>query len=290
MRSDQVTGLSPLGVLFEASNGADLPLPVALEDAYGRLAFNVTGDRPHVVANFVETLDGVVSLGVPGKAGGGPISGSNRHDRFVMGLLRSVADAVVVGVGTLRSVPDHIWTPEFIFPDLADEYAQLRSQLGKPPHPLNAIVTGSGDLDPDFAILKQTDVPVHVLTTAQGAATMGPRLQHVGRSIVAKANTIPAKDILRALQQMGMARLVLLETGPQLTSVFLAERALDELFLTLAPQVAGRDDSSKRPGLASGHLFAPDDPRWAKLVSMRRGDNHLFLRYSFTHERDSQGG
>jgi riboflavin biosynthesis pyrimidine reductase len=167
---------------------------------------------------------------------------------------------------------------------LAGEYAQLRSRLGKPPHPLNVIVTGSGDLDPDFAILKQREVPVQVLTTARGAAKMGPRLQHVGRSIVAEADTIPAKEILRALQQMGMSRLVLLETGPQLTSVFLAERALDELFLTVAPQVAGRDDSSKRPGLASGHRFAPDDPRWAELVSVRRGDNHLFLRYSLKYD------
>jgi len=287
MRSDQVTGLSPLEVLFEASPGTEAPLPSALASAYGRLVFTFTDDQPHVVANFVETLDGVVSLGIRGKAGGGPISGSNQHDRLVMGLLRSVADAVVVGAGTLRSVPNHIWTPEYIFPDLAGEYAQLRSQLGKPPHPLNVIVTGSGDLDPDFAILKQREVPVHVLTTEQGAAKMGPRLQHVGRSVVAETGTIPAKDILRALQQMGMVRLVLLETGPQLTSVFLAERALDELFLTVAPQVAGRDDSSKRPGLASGHRFAPDDPRWAKLVSVRRGDNHLFLRYSLRYGHDA---
>src|SRR5438445_974100 len=158
MRPDQVTRLSPLEVLFEASPGTEVPLSSALARAYGRLAVAFTGGRPHVVANFVETLDGVVSLSIPGKAGGGPISGSNRHDRFVMGLLRSVADAVVVGAGTLRSVPNHIWSPEYSFPDLAGEYAQLRSQLGKPAHPLNVIVTGSGELDPDSAILQQREV------------------------------------------------------------------------------------------------------------------------------------
>src|ERR1700680_3828637 len=135
-------------MLFEASPGADVALSPALARAYGRLAVALTDDRPHVMANFVETLDGVVSLGIPGKAGGGPISGSNRYDRLVLGLLRSVADAIVVRAGTLRSVPNHIWTPEYIFPDLGGAYAELRSQLRKPPHPLNVIVTGSGDLDP----------------------------------------------------------------------------------------------------------------------------------------------
>ena len=51
--------------------------------------------RPHVIGNFVTSLDGVVSLGIPGKAGGGEISGFNPHDRMVMGLLRAAADAVV---------------------------------------------------------------------------------------------------------------------------------------------------------------------------------------------------
>ena len=63
---------------------------------------------------------------------------------------------------------------------------------------------------------------------------------------------------------------------------FLAERVLDELFLTLAPQIAGRDGSVERPGLVSGKSFAPDDPRWGTLVSVRRGGSHLFLRYSFS--------
>jgi riboflavin biosynthesis pyrimidine reductase len=238
----------------------------------------------------VETLDGVVSLGIPGKAGGGPISGSHPYDRLVMGLLRSVADAVVVGAGTLRSVPHHIWTAEYVFPSLADEYAQLRSQLGKPTHPLNVIVSASGDLNGDFAVLEQTHVPVHILTTKKGATKMGPSVRHVDRTILTDGHTIPAVDIVRALTIIGVGGLVLLETGPQLTGLFLAEGAMNELFLTLAPQVAGRDAESNRPGLVSDRLFAPDNSRWAELVSVRRGDNHLFLRYSFDYSPDSEGG
>ena len=62
---------------------------------------------------------------------------------------------------------------------------------------------------------------------------------------------------------------------------FFAERCLDELFLTLAPQVAGRDSSSERPGLVAGKRFAPEHPVWGTLVGVKRGESHLFLRYAF---------
>jgi riboflavin biosynthesis pyrimidine reductase len=62
---------------------------------------------------------------------------------------------------------------------------------------------------------------------------------------------------------------------------FFAERCLDELFLTFAPQIAGRDDSAVRPGLVAGKSFAPEQPLWGTLASVKRGGSHLFLRYTF---------
>ena len=62
---------------------------------------------------------------------------------------------------------------------------------------------------------------------------------------------------------------------------FFAEGLLDELFLTLAPQVAGRDDSSERPGFVDGKHFAPEHPVWGTLIDLRRSKSHLFLRYAF---------
>jgi hypothetical protein len=63
-------------------------------------------------------------------------------------------------------------------------------------------------------------------------------------------------------------------------SASIAERCLHELFLTLAPQIAGRDNTSERPGIVKGQLFAPLDPRWSRLVSVKRAESHLFLRYA----------
>src|ERR1051326_3331512 len=87
-------------------------LTAALRERYGSdLRIPLREDRPTVIANFVSTLDGVVSFQTPDAMGGGEISGFFEPDRFVMGLLRTLADAVLVGAGTLRAAPKHRWIP-----------------------------------------------------------------------------------------------------------------------------------------------------------------------------------
>ena len=97
MLSGTMTALAPLESLYEGTpeRGVNLPLPSELRTLYGRLQFPLHPERPYLIGNFVTTLDGVVSLNVPGQAGGGEISGFNPHDQMVMGLLRAVADAVI---------------------------------------------------------------------------------------------------------------------------------------------------------------------------------------------------
>ena len=100
--------LTPLATLYDVALGDELPFPIDLAALYGPLRLPRPKARPYVVGNFVTTLDGVVSLNTPGRAGGGEISGFNQHDHMVMGMLRAVADAVIVGVGTLRASPHHL--------------------------------------------------------------------------------------------------------------------------------------------------------------------------------------
>jgi riboflavin biosynthesis pyrimidine reductase len=92
---------------------------------------------------------------------------------------------------------------------------------------------------------------------------------------------LPARAIVKALHRTQPCRLILVEGGPHLMSDFFAAHCLDELFLTLAPQVAGRDGRIERPGLVAGHRFAPDHPIWGNLIDVRRGASHLFLHYAF---------
>ena len=156
--------LVPLESLWEVTNdpGVEVPLPAELRRLYGPLRFSPRQNRPHVIGNFVSTLDGVVSLNVPGQSGGGPISGEFQQDRMVMGLLRAVADAVVVGAGTFRAVRNHVWTPDYVWPELADVYTALRAELGKVGPPLNVIVTASGRIDFSRRVFHSGEVPVQI--------------------------------------------------------------------------------------------------------------------------------
>jgi riboflavin biosynthesis pyrimidine reductase len=249
---------------------------------YGPLRLLRAPLRPYVFGNFATTLDGVVSLQVPGRSGGGEITGFDLHDRLLMGILRAAADAVIVGAGTLRAVPRHIWTAQHIYPPRAAEYAELRRQLRKAKFPLNVIVTSEGRLDLHLPLFSANEVPVLIVTTSRGARRLSKAPVPPGVHVAAasRAGPLTATAILAAVEAHGPQNHILVEGGPHLIGDFFAERRLDELFLTVAPQIAGRDDSSVRPGLVAGRAFAPDHPLWVSLVGVRRGRGHLFLRFA----------
>ena len=280
--------LAPLESLLDTCRGDDLPLPPSLATLYGPLRFPAHKGRQHVIGNFVATLDGVASLSAPGLAGGGSVGGSNPHDRMIMGLLRSVADAVIVGAGTLRSVPNHLWTAEHIYPALSDSYRRLRSAMGKSDTPLNVVVTGRGGIDPALPVFRSGAVKALVVTTPEGA----DRIRKLGLSpaVVIRevkcAGAIGARAILSAIgRRIPTGGILLVEGGPLLMGDFLAGECLDELFLTIAPQVAGRDGSVERPGFVAGKRFAPERPLWGTLSGVKRAGSHLFLRYAFPRHR-----
>ena len=99
--------MEPIRTLFatQPTGPSGTALPEGLRARYdGNLSFPpASEERPYCITNFVSTLDGVVSFNLPGQSEGAQISNSNEEDRFIMGLLRASADAVVVGSGTLQA-------------------------------------------------------------------------------------------------------------------------------------------------------------------------------------------
>jgi riboflavin biosynthesis pyrimidine reductase len=240
--------------------------------------------RPQVLSNFVTTLDGIVSLHARGHDGGADISGFSSQDHMVMGLLRAVADAVIVGSGALDADRKHVWTAGAIFPALANDYGRLSAAIGKSGSPLNVVVSGSGRIDLRLPVFASGRVRALVVTTAAGARRLSrqrvPDSVEI-RAIRRGAGDIPASAILEEVGRVSSGNLFLIEGGPRLLGYFYAERLLDEQFLTLAPQIAGRGACDERPSLVMGKTFAPRDARWGTLIDVRRGNDHLFLRYSF---------
>ncbi len=259
-------------------------MPPALAERFpGDLAVGLVPERPTVIANFVSSVDGVVALG-PSEpaAGGGEISGFSESDRFMMALLRGIADVVIVGAGTVRVGSRHEWTPRRVQPALAEAFAAWREELGLSAQPTTIVVTASGNLDPAHPGLSASDVPVIVATTPAGAARLNSRPLPANMKVeaISCGDRVPAGAILELAQRTG-ARLALCEGGPHLFGELLAARLVDELFLTLAPQVIGRDANLHRLALVEGTSFGEGRGRWSKLTAVRRAGDDLFLRYRF---------
>ena len=275
---------APLRTLVDAGAGPALPLPPKLSRLYGTFRLPIPRSGFHVFSNFVSTLDGVVSLQVKGHSGGGDISGFSTQDRMVMGLLRAAADAVVVGSGTLAADPQHVWTPAAICPELADEYRRLEGAMAKLHPALNVIVSGAGTVDLRLPVFASGKVPALVITTAHGAKQLLKRKVPDSVRIHAirrRAGEIPAADVLQEVGRAISGKRVLVEGGPRLLAKFYKERLVDEQFLSLAPQLSGREIGDARMGLVMGKTFAPRDPLWGRLTDVRLGRRLLFLRYSF---------
>jgi len=267
---------------------AQTALPEGLRDLYGGdLHFPASpAERPYVIGNFVCTLDGVVSFKVKGRSGGKAISGSDSADRFIMGLLRASVDAVMVGARTVHDVsPEGLWIPEYTYPDARDLYTDYRlNVLHKPKYPLIVVVTGSGRLELSRAVFRTPEVRTVVITTPSGrdilAQAGASRLGSVAiYALDALGDGIDPLTMIQFLRSQFGVQILLHEGGPTLFGQFLAAEAVDELFLTLSPQIAGRAPSTNRPGIVQGVEFVPNSAPWYQLLSLRQRADHLYLRY-----------
>jgi riboflavin biosynthesis pyrimidine reductase len=266
-------------------------LPPELREMYdGDLRFSASSaGRPYVIANFVSTLDGVVSYAIKGKSSGSAISDSNPADRFIMGLLRASADAVMVGAGTLQDAgANSLWTPEYVYPDAKRLYAEYRTnELHKPEYPLLVVVSGSGKLELERAVFRTPAMRTVVITTAAGRDELTRRGAAALNSVDVRAlnlnnGSIDPLAILELLQAQFGVKTLLHEGGPTLFGKFLAAEAVDELFMTLSPQIAGRKGDSTRPAIVQGVEFLPDSAPRFQMLSTKANAAFLYLRYGRT--------
>jgi riboflavin biosynthesis pyrimidine reductase len=267
---DAVRGGPALDVLFERPGLPRFELPAPLVAHYGGpLGF----DRPRVLANFVATVDGVVALPVR-RESGEIISGGSEADRFVMGLLRACADAVMIGAGTFRKASGHLWHPGAIYPAGAALFAETRTRLGLRVRPTLVLVTGSGLVDTTQPALGDAII----VTTPVGEAALRSHVPATARIVVVDSPRVRLTEAMARLQGEGL-RVVLTEGGPTLFAELVAEKLVDELFLTSSPALFGRFGDDRRKSLADG-LDLGGVP--LELWSARRDGSHLFLRYAMS--------
>jgi len=236
------------------------PAPVEADEQFRglRLGELAPAERPYVVANMVSTADGRATLA--GRSG--PIG--NEADRRIFHLLRTQADAVLVGSGTLR----------------AERYGRLvrdpdlrarREQEGLASDPLGVTVTRSGRVPFDIPLFQDPDSAV-VLFAAEGLE-FPPTAARVQVTALPEQR-MTMSEALRRLRQDHDVRSVLCEGGPTVLAALLAEDCLDELFLCLAPKLAGGGSE-----LATVEGTGLTEPLELDLRWLLEADRHLFPRY-----------
>jgi riboflavin biosynthesis pyrimidine reductase len=286
--------------LYERTHSPADTLPPELAAAYdGGLVVpdGQVGARPYVLVNFIETLDGVISYTQPGEPYQGTVGGKSDTDHMVMGILRARADAVIFGSGSLREDKGHVHTPAFISPPHAEAYAAMRVALGKgEAQPLSVVMSASGQIDLDERTFHAPGLQVIVVTTSVGEARLRDETLPAGVEVRVVAATADGAaestvDVLAMLQLLADdygVRVALNEGGPLVLASFLAVGAVDELFLTLAPQVAGRAVERPRRSLVESVAFSPADAPTAHLLSIKQAGDHLFLRYAIKSSDEAQ--
>jgi len=253
---------------------------------YGKLGFPAAAaGRPWIYANFVQTLDGIVSM-LGDEAGGADIAGLP-EDRWLMDLLRAHADAVMLGMGTLRE-EQRMRRPRTrgpVFRIVDAGLQQLRAHLHRG-RERNVLVTARADFQmSDYAVFDGEHVDVTVLTTREGAERLeAQRSSHAWVDILgvdaAATGGVDLRQAMAALKQRYGINYLLCEGGPTLYSGMITAELIDEKFLTVSPVEVGRlSAQGPRPTVLPEVGFSKKDAvRWSWLSCRKVGD-HQFHRF-----------
>jgi riboflavin biosynthesis pyrimidine reductase len=220
-------------------------------------------ERPYVLLNMASTADGRAS--VDGRAG--PIG--DRADSALLHGLRTVVGGLLVGAQTVR----------------AEHYARVlrgeEDREARRTHGLSGelptfIVSRSMNLTPrEVPLLAEPQQPVTIITPTSEEIPPCPADPGYLR-----CDRSGALDLSLALRRIGSehgVRTLLCEGGPHLGCQLVAAGLVDELFLSLAPKLAGGSEPLR---ILVGAEIAP--PLQMELIALYEHASALFVRYRLT--------
>ena len=224
-----------------------LPPPAVDVDPYDAYA-----DAPGLRVGMVMSADGSAT-----DAEGWTDGLGGAADLRVFRTLRALADAIVVGAGTVRTGrmgPARL-------------RADLRARRGGPPAPI-AVVSGSLDLDWSLPLFTAAETPTVVVTSR--AARERADVPDAVRVIEAGEERVDLPAAVAALRE-DHPRL-LCEGGPALASALIGAGLVDELCLNIAPTLLGAERHTRLLGGLPAEV--PLDP-----AAIHLDEGVLFLRY-----------
>jgi riboflavin-specific deaminase-like protein len=221
-----------------------------------RLGDQAPPDRPYLVLNMVSSLDGKATIDWRTKGL------STEIDRELFHTLRTQADAIMVGAGTVR-------IERYGRMAKSDELRAAREREGLARDPLAIVVSARLDLPADLPLLNESEQRV-VIATGSDASLPGEL-----DAQIAYERTGDDLPLLAArLRHEHGVRSVVCEGGPTLNSHLFSAGLVDELWLTLNPKLAG--GAAALTIVAGRELVEPVD---LEPVSVAEGGGDLFTRW-----------
>jgi riboflavin-specific deaminase-like protein len=212
--------------------------------------------RPFVYVSMIETVDGRAARDGRSATIGGEADLQRLLD------LRTMADAVLIGTGTLRAEGyDRLVRSE--------KRRARRLEMGLAEDPLVVILSRRFDIPWEAGLFQAPEQPVLIYTGADaGEPSDVPAPVEVVRLEVAALT-----EMLADLHARGVRKL-LSEGGPTMHGALWAAGAVDELYLTIAPLITG--DADEPTIVDGGRLPLAVE---LELLEVDRFGSELFLRY-----------
>lgn len=237
---------------------------------FKKLNFSTPSNRPFFYTSFVSTIDGKVWVK---KSGYWPIGSKVDYQYFT--FLRAHADAIVDGKNTALTFGSK--TIETLH---REEFRLLRKKLGNKTPVKYFVVTSKPDSRLAASLKNPYGFQPTILTTGQ--ATVSKDIEKVSTiARITKDQCMKVSAICDFLHQE-KKRTVFIDGGPTLIASFLEANLLDEIFLTIAPKIIGNSENTTVT-MVEGKLFPKNRIKTARLLSFKKIDDELFLRYKVQH-------
>jgi len=196
------------------------------------------------------------------------VSLGSPRDRRLMDELRTRADAVIIGAGTVR----HDGHPMKI---RYDDLRERRVSHGREPHPVNVVLSRSLDLPLRSRFFASKETRRIIFTTRAAPPARVRSCGKVAEVVVLPGRIVDPRRVMDALRERGLKR-VLLEGGGEVHFAFAKAGLVGEVYVTVTPRLIG---GQQAPSLLDGEGFLWKNHVRLRLVSVRRVGEEVFLRY-----------
>jgi riboflavin-specific deaminase-like protein len=216
-----------------------------------------------VVVNMAVSVDGRITTRTRER-----VSLGSERDRRLMDELRTRADAVIVGAGTVR----HDGYPIVI------RYHDLRARRvshGRAPHPVNIVLSRSLDLPPRSRFFASNETRRIIFTTKRAPKARVRAFERISEVVVLSGTSLSPRRVMAALARRGLRR-VLLEGGGETHFAFAKAGLVGEVYVTVTPRLIGGKGA---PSLLDGEGFLWKNHVRLRLVSVQRKGEEVFLHY-----------